>query len=323
MSKKPEFTPQELQVITAVDNYDILGANLASLGQTRLTHAQNVELGEDIQKGLTASMHELALGNAGLAIKLTLDLASQAQLTERDKADCLQNGLISLLTAAKKYKPRREAEFSSYAVPCILGGLRKTEPELQTIVLPRNMGDRVRRYRREHDLREQLGLPLDHLAISETVAKKDGLKANPEDIPTIAKNLQLALNAGNVVSLNDPCLINVETGHTGESIQIEVERVELFSGQMPDFEEKITNRDELDKEVRKALQALTDRERKVLELRFGLQDGLDHTREEVGHHFKTTVERIRTIENKALKKLRHPARSRSLREYLSVQKNQT
>lgn len=68
--------------------------------------------------------------------------------------------------------------------------------------------------------------------------------------------------------------------------------------------------------MHRALESLTDREREVLELRFGLQDGLDHTCEEAGRHFKYTVERIRTIETKALGKLRHPARSRSLREYL-------
>lgn len=332
MSKKPEFTPREQEVIKAVDNNDILGANLASLDQTRLTHAQNVELGEEIQKGLATSrkrlkikpkIDELALGNAGLVIKLTLDLASQAQLTERDKADCLQNGLISLLAAAKKYKPRREAEFSSYAVPCILGGLRKTEPEFQTITLPGGMAGRARRYQREQALREQFRLPLDHMEISEIVAKEDGLKANPEDMPTIAKNLQLALNARKVVSLDEPCRIMVETGHTGELIQIEVDRKELLPDQAPDIEEIFANKNELKKEVHRALESLTDREREVLKLRFGLQDGLDHTREEVGHHFRSTAERIRLIEDKALKKLRHPARSGSLREYLSVQKNQT
>jgi RNA polymerase primary sigma factor len=68
--------------------------------------------------------------------------------------------------------------------------------------------------------------------------------------------------------------------------------------------------------VSSALSVLTDREREVLQMRFGLLDGMDHTLEEVGQHFKVTRERIRQIEAKALRKLRHPTRSRQLRDYL-------
>ena len=331
----PEFTPQEQQVITAIDRGDILGANLASLGQTRLTHAQNVELGENIQRSLATSrrkskikpkIYELALGNAGLAIKSTFDLASQAQLTETDLEDCLQNGLISLLKAARIYDPWFETKptvdpndasgFATIAVPYIQGGLKSSEPEFQSITLPRSMTDRVRRYRRVQDLKEQFGLPSDHMEISEIVAKEDGLKAKPEDMPTIAENLQLALNTRNVLSLEDPRLITIEAGSSGESIQIEVERGDFLPGQDEEAEGIFTRKHELKDQVLKALEVLTNREREVLEMRFGLKDGLSHTREEVGHHFKSTEERIRLIEAKALGKLRHPARSRSLREYL-------
>jgi RNA polymerase primary sigma factor len=70
-------------------------------------------------------------------------------------------------------------------------------------------------------------------------------------------------------------------------------------------------------QVKQALSVLTEREREVLELRFGLLDGQDHTLEEVGKYFNVTRERIRQIEAKALRKLRHPTRSRQLREYLT------
>ena len=73
----------------------------------------------------------------------------------------------------------------------------------------------------------------------------------------------------------------------------------------------------LKEQVQNALSILTDREREVLEMRFGLKDGQDHTLEEVGQHFRVTRERIRQIEAKALRKLRHPTRSRALRDYLS------
>jgi RNA polymerase primary sigma factor len=90
----------------------------------------------------------------------------------------------------------------------------------------------------------------------------------------------------------------------------------LFPGQAVSPEENFTEQHELKKQVQKALKVLTDREKEVLELRFGLKDGLSHTREEVGHHFKSTEERIRLIEAKALTKLRHPARSGPLRDFL-------
>ncbi|MFN2275059.1 MAG: sigma-70 family RNA polymerase sigma factor, partial [Anaerolineales bacterium] len=76
-------------------------------------------------------------------------------------------------------------------------------------------------------------------------------------------------------------------------------------------------RELLKEQVQNALSVLTERERQVLEMRFGLQDGKDYTLEEVGKHFKVTRERIRQIEAKALRKLRHPTRSRHLRDYLS------
>jgi RNA polymerase primary sigma factor len=75
-------------------------------------------------------------------------------------------------------------------------------------------------------------------------------------------------------------------------------------------------REMLREQVQNALAALTDREREVLELRYGLVDGKDHTLEEVGQYFNVTRERIRQIEAKALRKLRHPTRSHQLREYL-------
>lgn len=294
-----------------------------------------MELGEDIQRSLATSrrkskirpqIHKLALGNAGLAAKLTLDLASQAQLTKTDLEDCLQNGLISLLKAAEIYDPWFETKptidpnnasgFATIAVPYVNGGLNSSASEFRSITLPRGMADRVRRYRRVQDLKEQFGLPSDHMEISEIVAKEDGLKANPEDMPTIAKNLQLALNTRDVVSLEDPRSIAIEANGTGESIQIEVDRSDFLPGQDEETEGIFTRKHELKDQVRKALEVLTDRERDVLEMRFGLQDGLSHTREEVGHHFKSTEERIRLIEAKALKKLRHPMRSDPLREYL-------
>jgi RNA polymerase primary sigma factor len=76
-------------------------------------------------------------------------------------------------------------------------------------------------------------------------------------------------------------------------------------------------RDMLRESMQSALAVLSDRERQVLEMRFGLMDGKDHTLEEVGEHFEVTRERIRQIEAKALRKLRHPTRSRPLRDFLS------
>ena len=338
MSKwSPEFTPQEQRVITAVDKGDILGANLASVNQIRLTHAQNVQLGEAIQEGLKTSkridpetkskIDELALGNAGLAAKLTLDLASKVpSLTEPDLADCLQNGIISLLAAAEIYDPWYKAEptsspshasrFSTIAVPHIQGGLNRSASEFQSIRLPNEMANRARQYRHNYELRQQLGLSLNHQDISESIAKRAGLKASSAELPAIAKNIQLALNSTNVVSLEDPRLVTIETEYTGESIQIEIERGDLLSDRTQDPEGTLINQRELKDQVQEALEVLTDREREVIKMRFGLEDGLSHTIEEIGHHFLLNEDRVRQIEDKALGKLRSPNKSYLLRDFL-------
>lgn len=188
---------------------------------------------------------------------MTLGLASQTPLTEEDLEDCLQNSLIKLLKAAKIYDPWFEAKptanpdkaarFSTIAFPYIQSGLKSSEPEFQSITLPRGMADRARRYRRNSDLREQLGLSLDHQDISDAVAKKEGLQSGPSGLSTIAKNLQLALNAGNVISLDDPYLINFVSEDRGEPTQIEVDRGELLPDQTPDVEEIFANQNELKK----------------------------------------------------------------------------
>jgi RNA polymerase primary sigma factor len=110
-----------------------------------------------------------------------------------------------------------------------------------------------------------------------------------------------------------------------EPISLEYPVGDEDSSQLGDFIEDIdaiepmdaAAREMLREQVQSALSALSERERQVLELRFGLLDGKDHTLEEVSNYFNVTRERIRQIEAKALRKLRHPSRSRDLREYLS------
>ena len=110
-----------------------------------------------------------------------------------------------------------------------------------------------------------------------------------------------------------------------EPISLEKPVGDEDSGQLGDFIEDneavepmdAASRDMLREQVQNVLGALTERERQVLELRFGLIDGKDHTLEEVSNYFNVTRERIRQIEAKALRKLRHPTRSRQLRDYLT------
>ena len=98
--------------------------------------------------------------------------------------------------------------------------------------------------------------------------------------------------------------------------EVEQTRTSLQSGLTIRFAAAIA-KELLKEQVQNALSVLTERERQVLEMRVGLRDGKDYTLEEVGKHFKVTRERIRQIEAKALRKLRHPTRSRHLRDYLS------
>ncbi len=266
---------------------------LKEIGKVPLLESdKEIELAKRILEGDEVAKQELISSNLRLVVSIAKHFLGRGM----QFLDLIQEGNIGLIKAVEKFDYTKGFKFSTYATWWIRQAItRAIADQARTIRIPVHMVETINKMTR---IQRQMTQDLGREPTAEEIAEKMDGDMTPEKVRQIQRiNLE-------PVSLETP-IGEEDDSHLGDFI----EDKEVITPNEYASNELLKN------ELQKILNDLTPREAKVLKLRYGLDDGRPHTLEEVGKEFNVTRERIRQIEAKALRKLRHPSRSKKLGDY--------
>ena len=280
---------EEFEIATAIETGRAASKKLTKLGGTESDIIRE-ELELAVNYGRNAREHLIKANT-----RLVVSIAKRYMGRGVSFLDLIQEGNLGLMKAVEKYDLHRGFRFSTYATWWIRQTItRAIADQSRTIRLPVHMGDRIRQiYKATHDLEQKLGRTpaLDEIA--------DAVKLTPQKLQWIMRVTWQPISLESPVGEDDE-------SELGNFIEDEFSPTPMQSAYQSMLRDKLNE----------ILQDMPPREARVLRLRFGLDDGVEYTLEEVGQKFGLTRERIRQIEGKALRQLRHPRRLNQLREYL-------
>lgn len=282
----------DLSVPDGISIEDPVRMYLKEIGKVPLLSAEEeIELAKRMELGDQEAKKRLAEANLRLVVSIAKRYVGRGMLF----LDLIQEGNLGLIKAVEKFDYRKGYKFSTYATWWIRQAItRAIADQARTIRIPVHMVETINKL----------------IRVSRQLLQELGREPSPEEI---AKEMDLPVErvreimkiSQEPVSLETP-IGEEEDSHLGDFIQDDNVPVPADAATFTLLKEQLAE----------VLETLTEREQKVLILRFGLEDGRARTLEEVGKEFNVTRERIRQIEAKALRKLRHPSRSRKLKDYL-------
>ena len=282
----------DLSVPEGVGIEDPVKMYLREIGKVPLLSAEDeIELAKKMEEGDEEAKKKLAEANLRLVVSIAKRYVGRGLLF----LDLIQEGNLGLIKAVEKFDYRKGYKFSTYATWWICQAItRAIADQARTIRIPVHMVETINKL----------------IRVSRQLLQEFGREPTPEEIAAELKMPEERVReilkiSQEPVSLETP-IGEEEDSHLGDFIQDDNVPVPADAAAFTLLKEQLGE----------VLSTLTEREQKVLRLRFGLDDGRARTLEEVGKEFNVTRERIRQIEAKALRKLRHPSRSRKLRDYL-------
>ena len=299
---------RQLKITKQVTNRETasLDKYLQEIGKVDLiTAEEEVELAQRIKKGDQFALEKLTKAN----LRFVVSVAKQYQNQGLTLPDLINEGNLGLIKAAQRFDETRGFKFISYAVWWIRQSItRSLADQSRTIRVPVHMVEQMNKIRRittkfiqEHSREPEIS----ELAI---IFGEQELNKKPKD----EELKYLIKQVRNILKISqEPISLQTPIGPDPDS--------SLLGDLIPDYEtpepQDLATQQMLKEQLSAVLDTLSEREKNVLELRFGLNDGRSRTLEEVGQEFGLTRERIRQIEAKALRKLRHPTRSSTLKDY--------